>query len=57
MSSDILATIREVMEERALDRRNIDRIASLKSYLGYLVDFLDIILSIQRDRRYRRYDW
>lgn len=56
MSSDILATMKEVMKERASER-NIDKVATLKRYLVYFVDVLDIILNIQRDRRYRRYDW
>lgn len=60
MSDDIIQALKETMKEQAKDRsqvEKIEKIAILKRYFGYAVDLLDIVLNIQRDRRYKDYYW
>lgn len=62
-SYDLMKNLRESYEE-VIARRTPERIASLRHsrigniatirrYLRYLLDILDVYLDIQRDRRYR----
>lgn len=60
--SDILEALRDSYQEIQSRKKRInfgpktDQISVLRRYLLYLTDILDIYLSIQRDRRWRRED-
>lgn len=63
---DILQALRETMKEqtknrgtieRIFDRGHIEKIDTIRRYFMYATDLLDLILRMQRDRRYRYYDW
>ena len=60
MSRDILEVMREVAAERAAERvrfGKINKVATMRLYLGYAVKVLDLILDISYDRRNNRFDW
>lgn len=57
--SDIMEAMKESYQEVLSRRRNIfsgraETISVLRRYLLYATDILDIYLSIQRDRRWRK---
>lgn len=60
--SDILEALRASYQEVQARKKRFDfgkrteSISSLRRYLLYVTDILDIYLSIQRDRRWRRED-
>lgn len=57
--SDIMEAMKESYQEVLSRRRNIfggrtETVSVLRRYLLYATDILDIYLSIQRDRRWRK---
>lgn len=64
MGNDIMVALRETMRQNASrasrissNRRTFDKIVILKEILGYTIDVLNIVMDIQRNRRYRDYEW
>jgi hypothetical protein len=60
VEGDLMAALRDSYREvqsRKIRFRSPSGLSSLRRNLTYIVDVLDIILSIQRDRRWRHNDW
>lgn len=54
---EALEILRESYQEVLARRKRQISISTLRRYLRYTMDILDIYLDIQRDRRWRREEW
>lgn len=55
--SEALTFLRESYRETLSRRTRTIKVSTIRRYLRYAMDILDIYLDIQRDRRWRSDDW
>jgi hypothetical protein len=55
--SEALTLLRESYRETVSRRGRTIKVSTIRRYLRYAMDILDIYLDIQRDRRWRSDDW
>lgn len=55
--SEALTFLRESYRETVSRRGRTIKVSTIRRYLRYAMDILDIYMDIQRDRRWRSDDW